>query len=179
MGKATVKAPAAKAGLKVSGKIAVPKIGLKIGTKSTTKATWEAKTGGKIKIKIGVKGKAGAKKIAANKWAAGTDCRSDFNLLWNSVYVLDQFKDTFKDKSLECAKKLSTFRGQMTCAVCDPKLGKKFEKGMPMNKDAMNDMLDACVPILYAINTFSKPTLARGLAYVKKVNAKAANLDGM
>merc|ERR1712178_534516 len=158
-------------------------MGLKIGGKAKAggklKIGGKAKAGGKIKLKlkIGGKAKGKAKKLAAHKWAAGTKCRTDFNLLWNSIYTINSFKGTFKLKTLMCAKALSKFRAQMTCAVCDPTLGDKWKTGMPIDKNGMTDMLEACVPTLYAINTFFKPALLRGLAFVKKVNAKAANLE--
>merc|ERR1719316_2443304 len=147
----------AKAGAKakVGGK---SKLKVKIGSKGSAKG--KAKAGGKIKLKLKIGGKKKGR-ISASKWAAGTKCRTDFNLLWNSVYTLNSYKSTFKKQTLGCVKALSIFRAQMTCAVCDPSVGDAWKSGMPINKAGMTNMLNACVPTLYAINTFFKPTLVR------------------
>jgi len=86
---------------------------------------------------------------------------------------MNSYAAEFKSYSLKCATALSKFRAQMTCAACDNTLGAKWAHGMPVNKDTLKDLLDSCVPTLYLINAFFKPTLVRALAYVKKVNPAA------
>lgn len=81
-----------------------------------------------------------------------------------------------KNYAKQCIKETTTMKATMLCASCDNKNESKFSNGISIKETMPNEVIKACVPLLYMYTALVKPALIRFLKYTHSVD-NSVNVD--